>query len=135
MTASTLPTHYDLLDIACDAAPDELRRAYRRAAQRHHPDRQPGDASAPARMARINEAYAVLSHPARRASYDQWLRARHARVAAQAAADAARPSRFAASWPWGLVAITIAVSLGTLGAVLYHASVPSHVLAAQQPRR
>lgn len=124
------PSHYDLLGVPSSAAADELRLAYRRAAQRHHPDRQPGDARAQQRMAAINEAYAVLSHPQRRASYDQFLRARQARCRAEAAAAAARPSRFASGWPWGLVAATMAIALGTVGAVLYRTALPA--MAVQQ---
>jgi DnaJ-class molecular chaperone len=125
MSHSTEPSHYDTLKVARDAAPEDVRRAYRRAAQQNHPDRQPSDAAAQERMARINEAYAVLSHPQRRVSYDQWLVARSARERAQAAAQAARPSRFAASWPWGLVAATMAITFGTVGTVWYKSAVPT----------
>jgi curved DNA-binding protein CbpA len=125
------PSHYETLGVTRSAAHDELRLAYRRAAQHHHPDRQPGDGHAQHRMAAINEAYAVLSHPQRRASYDQWLRAREARCRAEAAAAAAQPSRFAAGWPWGLVAATMAIALGTVGAVLYRTALPTLAVAAQ----
>ena len=76
-------------------------------------------------MARINEAYAVLSHPQRRASYDQWLQACVARDRARAAVEGARPSRFSASWPWGLVAATVAVAFATVGTVVYKSAVPT----------
>jgi hypothetical protein len=122
------PSHYDLLDVERDASPDTLRVAYRRAAQRHHPDRNGGDGGA---MARINEAYAVLSHPQRRASYDQWMRAVEARLLAEAAAQAARPSRFAESWPWGLVAATTAVAFLAVGTVLYKTSASTAGVAAR----
>lgn len=121
------PSHYDTLRVPADASADALRKAYRREAQKHHPDRN-GDPAAQCRMARINEAYAVLSHPQRRASYDQWMRARAARRTAESAAAAARPSRFAASWPWGLVAATAAFTMLTVGTTLYKASAP--VIAA-----
>lgn len=124
------PSHYDLLDVEHDATPEVLRRAYRRAAQRHHPDRSGGDAGS---MARINEAYAVLAHPQRRASYDQWMRAYEARLQAEAAAAAARPSRFAESWPWGLVAATTAVAFLAVGTVLYKTSAsPAAAMAKPQ---
>ena len=119
MPSTPDPSHYETLRVAPDASPDALRRAYRRAAQQHHPDRLPGDVHAQERMARINEAYAVLSHPERRASYDQWLRAQQACRIARAAAEAARPSRLALGWPWGLVAVTIAIAFATMGTVLY----------------
>jgi len=130
MSSTLQPSHYETLRVAPNATPDALRRAYRRAAQQHHPDRQPGDSAAQERMARINEAYAVLSHPERRASYDQWLRAHLASRRARAAAEAARPSRLAVSWPWGLVAATIAIAFATVGTVLYKTGGP--VTAAAQ---
>ncbi|RYY57700.1 MAG: J domain-containing protein, partial [Comamonadaceae bacterium] len=96
-------SHYDTLEVAPDATAADIRLAYRRAAQRNHPDRSGGATGAQERMARINEAYSVLSHPQLREGYDRWLRARGARRLADVAAHAARPSRFSASWPWGLV--------------------------------
>jgi DnaJ-class molecular chaperone len=125
------PSHYATLDVGADASAAALRQAYRRAAQRHHPDRSGGDSGAQARMAGINEAYAVLSHPQRRASYDQWLRARQARQHADAAAHAARPSRFAATWPWGLVAATTAFAVFSVGAVVYKTSWAASAIAAK----
>lgn len=118
-------SHYATLGLDRDATQESVRRAYRRQAQVHHPDRQPGDAAAPDRMARINQAYAVLSHPVRRASYDTWLDARRARERAQAAAQSARPSRFAESWPWGLVAATIAFAMASVGTVVYKSAAPT----------
>lgn len=123
MTRPAEPDHYATLQVATDATPDAVRKAYRLAAQRHHPDRHPGDPRAQDRMASINEAYAVLSHPQRRASYDQWRLARVARDRATAAAKAARPSRFAATWPWGLVAATMAIAFATVGTVVYKTAV------------
>ena len=130
-SAKPEPSHYDLLGVPSSAARETLRAAYRRAAQQHHPDRQQQDAGAQARMAAINEAWAVLSHPQRRASYDQWLRAREARSRADAAATAAQPTRFASGWPWGLVAATMAIAFGTVGAVLYRTALPTLAVAEQ----
>ena len=126
-------SHYQILGVPSDAPAGALRKAYRRAAQRHHPDRSKGDADAQTRMVRINEAYDVLSHPQRRDSYDQLLRARAARRAAEAAVAAARPSRFEATWPWGLVAATMAFALITVGTVLYKSAVPT-IAAPPQAR-
>lgn len=125
MSHASSPTHYEILGVAADAPADSLRKAYRRAAQRHHPDRSPGDPAAQQRMAHINEAYAVLSHPKRRESYDQWMRARAARRAADAALVAAQPSRFEATWPWGLVAATLAFALLTVGTAVYKSTAPA----------
>lgn len=125
MSHATQPTHYEILGVAADAPADALRKAYRRAAQRHHPDRSAGDPASQQRMARINEAYAVLSHPRRRESYDQWMRARAARRAADAALVASRPSRFEATWPWGLVAATLAFAFVTVGTAVYKSAAPA----------
>ncbi len=126
-----LPSHYDTLSVPADATADMVRAAYRKAAQKHHPDRCGGDQDAQRQMAHINAAYAVLSHPQRRASYDSWMRARQARRLAQQAAEAARPTRFSETWPWGLVAGTTAFALATVATVLYKTSLPALVIAAQ----
>lgn len=131
MARTAEPSHYDLLGIPSSAGDETLRKAYRRAARRHHPDLAPQDTGAQQRMAALNEAYAVLSHPQRRASYDQWLRARDARSRAEDAVAAAQPTRFASGWPWGLVAATMAIALGTVGAVLYRTALPTLAVAAQ----
>jgi curved DNA-binding protein CbpA len=61
---------YALLQIQPSATSEEIHRAYRALAMRYHPDRNstPGAASM---MAAINEAYSILSEPARRRRYDQ----------------------------------------------------------------
>lgn len=63
-------THYALLGIASDASPDEIKRVGRRLMQKHHPDRGGSEAAAAA----INTAVAVLSNPAKREEYDEFLR-------------------------------------------------------------
>lgn len=60
--------HYEALEVARDATPEEVRRAYKRKAQKLHPDRPSGDA---AQFEVVAHAYAVLSNPARRAKYDR----------------------------------------------------------------
>lgn len=70
--------HYEVLGVAPDTAPDALRRAYLAAARECHPDFHAGapvevrDRNA-ARMAALNEAWAVLGDPGARAAYDQQL--------------------------------------------------------------
>lgn len=132
MSHAPQPTHYDTLGVAHDASAESLRAAYRRAAQRHHPDRSHGDPLAQQRMVDINEAYAVLSHPQRRESYDVWMRARAARRAADAALVASRPTRFEATWPWGVVAATLAFAMLTVGTAVYKSTAPA-VAAPVQP--
>ncbi len=65
------PTLYDLLQVRSDATGQDVRNAWRRLAQEHHPDR--GEPADPEAMTRINHAYEVLSDPDKRARYDQQL--------------------------------------------------------------
>lgn len=62
---------YRLLKVRRTATPDEITAAYRRLAMQFHPDRNPGDAKAAERFKVIQDAYAVLSDPARRERYDE----------------------------------------------------------------
>jgi curved DNA-binding protein CbpA len=67
-----MATLYDMLGAREDATDEELKRAYRRAAMKAHPDRNVGDeASAHARFQEIKEAYAILSDPVQRRVYDE----------------------------------------------------------------
>ena len=61
---------YEVLEVSAAARPAVIRAAYRCLAQEYHPDKNPGDADAAARMALINHAYTVLNDPQRRARYD-----------------------------------------------------------------
>ena len=65
--------HYTVLQVQPGATPDEVHRAYRTLAMKYHPDRNTAPEAAAA-MARINEAYAVLSDPIRRRKYDRQQR-------------------------------------------------------------
>ena len=62
--------YYDVLGVARTATDDELKKAYRRCAMKHHPDRNPGDAAAEAAFKECKEAYEVLSDAGRRRAYD-----------------------------------------------------------------
>jgi hypothetical protein len=64
-------SHYDVLGVGPSADEQALHQAYVALARRHHPDLVGGDAS---RMQAINEAWATLGDPARRADYDRALR-------------------------------------------------------------
>ena len=66
-------TLYALLDVPEDASDAEIKRAYRDAAKKYHPDLNP-DAE-PGRFARVSEAHEVLSDGSKRAAYDAALRA------------------------------------------------------------
>ena len=67
--------YYELLGVSRDASEAEIKRAFRQLAMKHHPDRNPGDKGAEERFKVINEAYAILSDPDRRAQYDRFGRA------------------------------------------------------------
>jgi molecular chaperone DnaJ len=62
---------YSILGVASDAPQDEIKRAYRKLAQKLHPDANPGDTTAEDRFKDVSEAYAVLSDPEQRKEYDQ----------------------------------------------------------------
>lgn len=64
--------YYELLGVARDASPEELKRAYRTAARQNHPDANPGDHGAEARFKEIARAYETLSDPQKRAHYDRF---------------------------------------------------------------
>jgi curved DNA-binding protein CbpA len=71
MTARRTLDPYATLGVPRDASPLQVARAHRRLAKRHHPDLHEGAAAAADRMRRINEAWAILSNPVRRAEYDR----------------------------------------------------------------
>jgi hypothetical protein len=56
--------------VAPDASPEAIRRAFRNQAKQTHPDRNPNDPTAARRFQKVQNAYAVLSDPERRARYD-----------------------------------------------------------------
>jgi len=62
---------YEILEVSPTARPAVIRAAYRCLAQDYHPDRNPGDTEAAARMAMINHAYSVLGDPLQRVRYDE----------------------------------------------------------------
>src|SRR2546428_774636 len=64
--------YYEVLGVARQASPEELKRAFRKIAMDSHPDRNPDDAVAHERFKEASEAYAVLSDPDRRRSYDMF---------------------------------------------------------------
>jgi len=64
--------YYEVLGVSKNASDAELKKAYRRAAQKHHPDRNPDDASAEEKFKQAKEAYEVLSDGQKRAAYDQF---------------------------------------------------------------
>ena len=64
--------HYEVLGVRRDAAPEEIKSAFKRLAAQCHPDRNPDDPTAPDRFKEINLAYQVLQDPNRRGLYDRF---------------------------------------------------------------
>jgi molecular chaperone DnaJ len=63
--------YYQILGVADNATPEQIKRAYRRLAKKYHPDANPTDRSTGERFKELSEANAVLSDPAKRKRYDQ----------------------------------------------------------------
>jgi hypothetical protein len=75
------PTPYEILGVAEDAGPDEIRRRYRELARQYHPDVSHDKRLAHEQFVRIAEAYRILSDPDTRAELDERLeRSRRRRV-------------------------------------------------------
>ncbi|KAG9045333.1 hypothetical protein FS837_006496 [Tulasnella sp. UAMH 9824] len=64
--------YYDILEVKVDATTEEIKKAYRRMALLHHPDKHPGDPMAEERFKNIAVAYQVLSDPERRKKYNEF---------------------------------------------------------------
>src|SRR5438552_14861460 len=63
---------YEVLGVSRNATDEEIKRAYRKLARQHHPDRNPGDKQAEAKFKEVTAAYEVLSDKQKRAQYDQF---------------------------------------------------------------
>ena len=63
---------YQVLGVSRNASSDEIKKAYREAAFKYHPDRNAGDAAAEEKFKNISAAYAVLGDEAKRADYDRY---------------------------------------------------------------
>ncbi|WP_448384666.1 DnaJ domain-containing protein [Desulfosoma sp.] len=76
--------YYRILGVSRGASLDEIRKAYRTLARRHHPDRNEGDPACEERLKEINEAYSVLGDPEKKKAYDAdpWVSVTRSRVSA-----------------------------------------------------
>ena len=63
---------YEILGVNRDASDEEIKKAYRKLAMKHHPDRNPDNPSAEEKFKEAKEAYEILSEPQKRAAYDQY---------------------------------------------------------------
>ena len=64
--------YYEVLGVNKGASTDEIKKAYRKAAMKYHPDRNPGDKTAEEKFKECGEAYEVLSDDDKRSRYDQF---------------------------------------------------------------
>ena len=64
--------YYEILGVSKSASADEIKKAYRKVAMQHHPDRNEGDKAAEEKFKEAAEAYEVLSNEDKRARYDRF---------------------------------------------------------------
>lgn len=69
---ATKRDYYEILNVERSANGEEIKRAYRKLAMKHHPDRNPGDKQAELAFKESAEAYEVLSDPEKRQRYDRF---------------------------------------------------------------
>jgi DnaJ-class molecular chaperone len=124
--------YYDILQVSQGAHPEGVRAAYRRLAQRYHPDKMPGNAAADAQrvMAALNEAYAVLSDPQQRARYDQCIAEANLQRRRAHERMLARLDDPGAAWPWYLLFATMTFATTAIGIAVYKNYVPGASAAA-----
>jgi len=65
------PDYYKTLGVGKNASDEEIKKAYRKLARQHHPDRNPGDKKAEEKFKEISQAHDVLSDPEKRKAYDR----------------------------------------------------------------
>src|SRR6201988_4262143 len=64
--------YYKVLGVDKNASAEDIKKAYRKLARKHHPDLNPNDKEAHKKFQQINEANEVLSDPEKRKKYDQY---------------------------------------------------------------
>src|SRR5258706_6829346 len=79
---------YEILGLAKNASDEDIKKAYRKLAMKHHPDRNPENPKAEEHFKEAKEAYEVLSDASKRAAYDRFG---HAGVDPQSGMDGAGP--------------------------------------------
>ena len=84
--------YYETLGVPRTASQADIKKAFRKLAREHHPDKKPGDKAAEARFKAVNEANAVLSDPDKRKKYDRLGKDWEAYSRAGVDPDAGHPS-------------------------------------------
>jgi molecular chaperone DnaJ len=69
---ATKRCYYEVLAVAREVNPEEMKKSYRKLAVKFHPDKNPGDTQAEENFKELGEAYDVLSDPDKRAAYDRF---------------------------------------------------------------
>jgi molecular chaperone DnaJ len=64
--------YYELLEVSRTASADDIKKAFRKLAMQHHPDRNQGDKEAEKKFKLVNHAYDILKDPEKRAAYDRY---------------------------------------------------------------
>src|SRR3954466_12738405 len=64
--------YYEILGLSKSSSQDEIKKAYRKVAMQHHPDRNPGDKAAEEKFKEAAEAYEILSDPDKKSQYDRF---------------------------------------------------------------
>ncbi|HEU0135312.1 MAG TPA: J domain-containing protein, partial [Allosphingosinicella sp.] len=125
----TLRSLYDVLNVAPEAEPVVVEAAYKALIKKYHPD-QAVEAPLPKDATAINEAFAVLKDPAKRADYDHrlWAKQQALRAAELQIHSAGRPPRFVAVSGW-LIAGLLACALAAVA--MGKTSLPPRLAAAQ----
>src|SRR5258707_15766112 len=64
--------YYDLLGVGRTASADDIKKAYRKLAMQHHPDRNPDNKDSERKFKDLSHAYDILKDPEKRAAYDRY---------------------------------------------------------------